>query len=420
MYNGYYYGFDMTYLVLVVPALLIALIAQIQVKSAFSRYARVRCTSGLTGAQAAQRILQANGITDVRIEHISGKLTDHFDPQAKVIRLSDEVYGVASIAAVGVAAHEAGHAVQYATDYAPIRIRAAIIPATRIGSNLSWPLLIAGLIFNWSVLVWAGILLFGLVTVFQLATLPVEFNASRRALAAIESRNLLTDDELRGARSVLRAAAMTYAAALQKHLTTWGFDVRCAEDFRNVLTECTAFDPQLVLLDITLPFYNGYHWCQELRRVSNVPVVFISSASDNMNIVMAMNMGGDDFIAKPFDLNVLLAKIQAILRRTYDFAAPAPTLEHRGAVLNTADASLMYQGQRIELTKNDYRILQTLLERKGSVVSRETLMEKLWETDSFVDENTLTVNIARLRRKLEAAGLSDYITTTKGLGYLIE
>ena len=156
------------------------------------------------------------------------------------------------------------------------------------------------------------------------------------------------------------------AAALQKHLTTWGFDVRCAEDFRNVLAECTAFDPQLVLLDITLPFYNGYHWCQELRRVSNVPVVFISSASDNMNIVMAMNMGGDDFIAKPFDLNVLLAKIQAILRRTYDFAAPAPTLEHRGAVLNTADASLMYQGQRIELTKNDYRILQTLLERKGT------------------------------------------------------
>lgn len=378
MYNGYYYGFDMTYLVLVVPALLIALIAQIQVKSAFSRYARVRCTSGLTGAQAAQRILQANGITDVRIEHISGKLTDHFDPQAKVIRLSDEVYGVASIAAVGVAAHEAGHAVQYATDYAPIRIRAAIIPATRIGSNLSWPLLIAGLIFNWSVLVWAGILLFGLVTVFQLATLPVEFNASRRALAAIESRNLLTDDELRGARSVLRAAAMTYVAAL------------------------------LV------------SFAQLLRRVSNVPVVFISSASDNMNIVMAMNMGGDDFIAKPFDLNVLLAKIQAILRRTYDFAAPAPTLEHRGAVLNTADASLMYQGQRIELTKNDYRILQTLLERKGSVVSRETLMEKLWETDSFVDENTLTVNIARLRRKLEAAGLSDYITTKKGLGYLIE
>lgn len=210
------------------------------------------------------------------------------------------------------------------------------------------------------------------------------------------------------------------AAAVAQQLTAWGYLVRRAGDFRNVLGEFADFDPQLVLLDIGLPFYNGYHWCSQIRRQSRVPIIFISSAADNMNIVMAMNMGADDFIAKPFDLNVLLAKIQAILRRTYDFSAPAPTLEHRGAVLNTADASLMYQGQRIELTKNDYRILQTLLERKGSVVSRDTLMEKLWETDSFVDENTLTVNIARLRRKLEAAGLSDYITTKKGLGYLIE
>ena len=210
------------------------------------------------------------------------------------------------------------------------------------------------------------------------------------------------------------------AQAVCAHLRQWELDARCVQNFRAVMEEFTAFDPQLVLLDISLPFFNGYHWCTQIRAVSQVPVVFLSSASENMNIVMAMNMGGDDFIAKPFDLNVLLAKIQAILRRTYDFAAPAPTLEHRGAVLNTADASLMYQGQRIELTKNDYRILQTLLERKGSVVSRETLMEKLWETDSFVDENTLTVNIARLRRKLEAAGLSDYITTKKGLGYLIE
>lgn len=210
------------------------------------------------------------------------------------------------------------------------------------------------------------------------------------------------------------------ARTVRQGLLQWGYDVRCAEDFSRVTQEFAAFDPQLVLLDVSLPFFNGYHWCGEIRRLSKVPVMFLSSAADNLNIVMAMNMGGDDFIAKPFDLNVLLAKIQAILRRTYDFAAPAPTLEHRGAVLNTADASLMYQGQRIELTKNDYRILQTLLERKGSVVSRETLMEKLWETDSFVDENTLTVNIARLRRKLEAAGLSDYITTKKGLGYLIE
>lgn len=210
------------------------------------------------------------------------------------------------------------------------------------------------------------------------------------------------------------------AGAVCSQMESWGLEARCAGDFGAVMAEFAAFDPQLVLLDISLPRFSGYHWCAEIRRVSQVPVMFISSASDNMNIVMAMDMGGDDFIAKPFDLNVLLAKIQAILRRTYDFAAPAPALEHRGAVLNTADASLTYQGQRIELTKNDYRILQTLLERKGSVVSRETLMEKLWETDSFVDENTLTVNIARLRRKLEAAGLPDYITTKKGLGYLIE
>ena len=210
------------------------------------------------------------------------------------------------------------------------------------------------------------------------------------------------------------------AEGIQSLLEQWGMEARQVQDFRNITGEFETYQPHLILLDIKLPSYDGYYWCGQLRQRTAAPIIFISSAADNMNIVMAMNMGGDDFIAKPFDLNVLLAKIQAILRRTYDFAAPAPTLEHRGAMLNTADASLTYQGQRIELTKNDYRILQTLLERKGSVVSRETLMEKLWETDSFVDENTLTVNIARLRRKLEAAGLPDYITTKKGLGYLIE
>ena len=210
------------------------------------------------------------------------------------------------------------------------------------------------------------------------------------------------------------------AAALQKHLTTWGFDVRCAEDFRNVLAECTAFDPQLVLLDITLPFYNGYHWCQELRRVSNVPVVFISSASDNMNIVMAMNMGGDDFIAKPFDGSVLVAKVQAMLRRSYRLETALPAPECRGAVLNTADQTLQYEGKAIDLTKNEYRILLCLMERKGQVVSRELLMQRLWETDSFVDENTLTVNVNRLRKKLEAAGLSEFIRTRFGVGYLVE
>ena len=210
------------------------------------------------------------------------------------------------------------------------------------------------------------------------------------------------------------------AAALQKHLTTWGFDVRCAEDFRNVLTECTAFDPQLVLLDITLPFYNGYHWCQELRRVSNVPVVFISSASDNMNIVMAMNMGGDDFIAKPFDLDVLTAKVQALLRRTYDFAPAEPVLSHRGAVLQTGGQSLLVNGEKLPLSKNEYRILWTLLKEKGKIVSRERLMEALWQTDSFVDENTLSVNMARLRKKLDGAGLAGFIATRVGAGYLVE
>ena len=210
------------------------------------------------------------------------------------------------------------------------------------------------------------------------------------------------------------------AAALQKHLTTWGFDVRCAEDFRNVLAECTAFDPQLVLLDITLPFYNGYHWCQELRRVSNVPVVFISSASDNMNIVMAINMGGDDFIAKPFDLNVLTAKVQALLRRTYDFAPAEPVLSHRGAVLQTGGQSLLVNGEKLPLSKNEYRILWTLLKEKGKIVSRERLMEALWQTDSFVDENTLSVNMARLRKKLDGAGLAGFIATRVGAGYLVE
>lgn len=206
---------------------------------------------------------------------------------------------------------------------------------------------------------------------------------------------------------------------MQKQIEMWDLEVRCVENFRNVLEEFSEFDPQLVLLDISLPFYNGYYWCTEIRKFSKVPIIFISSASDNMNIVMAMNMGGDDFIAKPFDLNVLTAKIQAILRRTYDFGGQMTILQHRGAMLNTSDASLTYNGDRIELTKNDYRILRTLMENKGKVVSRDTLMERLWETDSFVDENALTVNIARLRKKLEQVGLSDFILTKKGMGYLI-
>ncbi|MEE0023445.1 response regulator transcription factor [Ruminococcus sp.] len=210
------------------------------------------------------------------------------------------------------------------------------------------------------------------------------------------------------------------ASGLQHQLEQWDFEVQVVQNFRGVLTECTAFDPHLILMDIMLPCYDGYHWCREIRRVSEVPIIFLSSASDNLNLIMAVNMGGDDFIAKPFDWNVLLAKIQALLRRTYDFGGQAAPLEHRGAVLNPSDAVLTYQGMRMELTKNEYRILQALLEQKGKVVSRETLMERLWATDSFVDENTLTVNVNRLRKKLDKAGLHDFIRTKVGMGYLIE
>ena len=186
------------------------------------------------------------------------------------------------------------------------------------------------------------------------------------------------------------------AQAIAEQAKLWELETRCVQDFRSVMAEFAAFDPHLVLLDIALPFFNGYHWCSEIRKVSKVPIIFISSASDNMNIVMAMNMGADDFIAKPFDQAVLTAKIQAILRRTYDFAAAVPVLEHKGAFLNTGDNTLTFQDQQIALTKNEYRILLTLMENKGKVVSRERLMERLWETDSFVDENTLTVNVNRL------------------------
>lgn len=210
------------------------------------------------------------------------------------------------------------------------------------------------------------------------------------------------------------------AGAVCSQMESWGLEARCAGDFGAVMAEFAAFDPQLVLLDISLPRFSGYHWCAEIRRVSQVPVMFISSASDNMNIVMAMNMGADDFIAKPFDLDVLTAKVQALLRRTYDFAAASPVLSHRGAVLQTGDQSLLVDGEKLPLSKNEYRILWTLLQDKGTIVSREKLMEALWQTDSFVDENTLSVNMARLRKKLDGAGLTGFITTKIGAGYLVE
>ena len=209
------------------------------------------------------------------------------------------------------------------------------------------------------------------------------------------------------------------AEAVKAQAETWDLQSRCVRNLRNVMEEFSEFDPHLVLMDITLPFFNGYHWCGQIRQVSKVPIIFISSAADNMNIIMAVNMGADDFIAKPFDSSVLMAKINALLRRTYDFTGAIPVLQHRGAMLNTGDSNLRYQGTEIPLSKNEYRILLTLMENKGNVVSREKLMEKLWQTDSFVDENTLTVNVGRLRKKLENAGLKDFIETKFGVGYLI-
>ena len=207
------------------------------------------------------------------------------------------------------------------------------------------------------------------------------------------------------------------ARSIREHLQAWNYDVCCVEDFSNVVAEFVRFDPQLELMDITLPFFNGYHWCSEIRKISKVPVIFLSSAVDNMNIVMAVNMGADDFIPKPFDLEVLTVKIQAMLRRSYDFAGTGSMLEHKGAILNLNETTLTYQEQKIELTKNEFRILEILMENKEKVVSRETLMTKLWESDNYVDENTLSVNVNRLRKKLEALGLEEFILTKKGIGY---
>ena len=218
MYYPYYYGFDWTYLVLVLPCILLRLWASSNVNSTFKKYSKQYSSRRLTGAEAAQRVLSANGVRGVRIERVSGNLTDHYDPKTNVIRLSDSVYSDTSTAAIGVACHEAGHAVQYAESYAPIKIRAAIIPLTNFGSRIAMPLILAGILMTFlgsfsDTLVYLGIGAFAMSLVFQIVTLPVEFNASRRAMAAIENSNLLTAEEQRGARKTLTAAAMTYVAA---------------------------------------------------------------------------------------------------------------------------------------------------------------------------------------------------------------
>lgn len=211
----------------------------------------------------------------------------------------------------------------------------------------------------------------------------------------------------------------TIAKTVKKHLESWDYEVETATDFSNVMAEFVKFDPQLVLMDIKLPYYNGYHWCAEIRKQSKVPVVFLSSQTDNMNIVMAVNMGGDDFIAKPFDLNVLTVKVQAMLRRAYDFVGSSNVLEHDGVILNLTEGTVTYRKNKTELTKNELRILQSLMENSGSIVTRDMLMTKIWESDDYIDENTLSVNVNRLRKKLAEMGLEDYIVTKKGMGYRI-
>ena len=204
---------------------------------------------------------------------------------------------------------------------------------------------------------------------------------------------------------------------VKKMLEQWGYEVVLVEDFMEVLSIFVKEEPHLVLMDIGLPLFNGYHWCQEIRKVSKVPIMFLSSRDQAMDIVMAINMGGDDFVTKPFDQNVLLAKIQGLLRRSYEFGKDQSLLEYMGVILNLKAMDLVYQGEVVSLTKNEFQILQVLFERSGNIVSREDLMKELWNSDFFIDDNTLSVNVARLRKKLEAVGLKDFIETKKGVGY---
>lgn len=213
----------------------------------------------------------------------------------------------------------------------------------------------------------------------------------------------------------------TMVDILKRNLEKWGYLVHVAEDFQNVMQEFQDFEPQLVLMDISLPFYNGYYWCGEIRKVSKVPVIFLSSSGDDMNLVMAINLGADDFVAKPFRMEVLTAKIQAVLRRTYTFGTVRPSvLTHKGLTLNLDTSVLSYGQEKLELGKNEFGILRTLMEHPGKIIERSVLIRNLWETESFIDDNTLTVNVTRLRRRLEDIGLKNYILTRKGMGYYVE
>lgn len=210
------------------------------------------------------------------------------------------------------------------------------------------------------------------------------------------------------------------AESVKNHLETWGYEAVIAEHFQNILEDVTSCAPELILLDITLPSYNGFYWCREIRKLFKMPIIFLSSASDNMNIVMAMDMGGDDFIAKPFDMAVLTAKIGAMLRRSYSFSGQMNVINHRDAILNLVDNSITYLGKRAELSRNEAQIMTLLMENAGSIVSRDMIMMQLWDSENFIDDNTLTVNITRIRKKLKEIGLEDFIRTRKGSGYIIE
>lgn len=211
----------------------------------------------------------------------------------------------------------------------------------------------------------------------------------------------------------------TIASLLMDHLCRWGYEAFVCQNLENVLDEFLSAMPHLVIMDISLPFFNGYHWCGKIRQVSTVPILFLSSRTGGVDIVMAMSTGADDFITKPFNLDVAVAKVGALLRRAYDFAGTQNALEHRGALLDIGQAMILYQGARLELTRNESRVLQMLLENKGQTVSRDSLMSKLWDSNCFVDDNTLTVNVTRLRKKLEEIGLVDFITTQRGEGYRV-
>ena len=211
----------------------------------------------------------------------------------------------------------------------------------------------------------------------------------------------------------------TIAEKVSEYLSQWAYNVRVAEDFQDIIGEVSRFSPDLILLDIMLPYYNGFYWCKEIRKLFKVPIVFISSASDNMNIVMAMNMGGDDFIAKPFDLAVLNAKVGAVIRRSYSYTGQMNIIEHDGVILNLLDSTVNYNGKQTELSKNELQIFAMLMENAGSIVSRDTIMMRLWDSESFIDDNTLTVNVTRIRKKLSDIGLLDFVKTKKGQGYTI-